>query len=242
MTQFMLKKWPLFIACLSFIITGCGTTGSGFSNDDTKSSSTKGQAVFSDISELNYNSSSSEAYRIGPNDLLEINVFRVDELSRSVRVDDRGNISLPLVGSMHVTGMTQQGFEKKLASILSKKYLQNPQVSVFIKEFTSKQVTVGGAVKRPGVFPIKGKTSVMQSIAMAEGLTDLAAEDKIVLFRENKGKLKAYNLNLAAIRNGKMPDPYVKGNDRIVVHQSGSKVWLKSVTSTIRGFVSPLSF
>src|SRR5690606_32406111 len=111
-------------------------------------------------------------YRIGAQDLLEVSVFGVKDLKQEVRVNSNGQISLPLIGGVMAGGKTIPELEQHIATKLQDGYLQNPQVSVFVKEFTSQQVTVSGTVKKPGIYPLTGKTSLLQALAMAEGLTD----------------------------------------------------------------------
>src|SRR5262249_61773057 len=96
------------------------------------------------------------AYKIGPNDVIEITVFKVPELSKQVQVTDNGTVNLPLAGEIVVAGKTAQQIERELARTLGAKYLQNPQVSVYVKEYNSQRVTVEGAVKKPGVYPLRG--------------------------------------------------------------------------------------
>jgi len=112
----------------------------------------------------------SAAYKIGPQDVLDISVFKAPELARSVQVAESGTINLPLVGEIHAVGKTAQEVERDLAKRLGAKYMQSPQVTVYVKEFNSQRVTVEGAVKKPGIYPLRGKTTLMQTIAMAEGL------------------------------------------------------------------------
>ena len=128
----------------------------------------------------------SADYKIGPQDVLDISVFKVPELSRSVQVADSGTINLPLVGEVEATGRTARDIEHDLATKLGAKYLQSPQVTVYIKEYNSQRVTVDGAVKKPGVYPIRGKTTLMQSVALAEGLNDVSDSSDIVIFRRNR--------------------------------------------------------
>lgn len=175
----------------------------------------------------------AEDYRIGAADLLDVKVFQADELSRAVRVDAHGNITLPLVGKIPVAGLTQSEAEQKLASIMQQNLLQNPQVTVFIKEYTSQRVTLEGEFKKPGVYPIAGQTTVLQAIAMAAGPSDLAATDKAVLFRRQGAQSKAYLVDLNAIRNGQIPDPYVRNDDRIVMHRSNSRFWVREAASIL---------
>jgi len=165
----------------------------------------------------------SSAYKIGPQDVLDISVFKVPELSRSVQVADVGTINLPLVGEVKAAGRTARELEQDLAKKLGAKYLQSPQVTVYVKEFNSRRVTIDGAVKKPGVYPIRGRTTLVQFIAMAEGLTDLAASDSIAVFRTVNGKRSAARFDLDEIRSGKAEDPVIQEGDVIVVSESATK-------------------
>lgn len=166
-------------------------------------------------------------YRVGPQDLLEISVFGVTDLSRIVRVAADGEISLPLVGSVTAGGMTLPELEKLIAARLARRYLQNPQVSVFVKEFTSQRVTLEGAVNKPGIYPITGKTSLLQAIALAQGLDPLADLGGVVVFRQIDGHRMAAAFNMRDVRSGRSVDPQIYGDDIIVVEQSGSKTVLR---------------
>lgn len=174
-------------------------------------------------------------YRIGPSDLIEISVFQVPELSKTVRVGARGNLSLPLIGQVQAGGLTSQELEALIAKKLQESYLQNPQVSVFIKEFISQRVTVEGNVNKTGVFPITGKTTLLQAIALAGGLDKLANDEDIKLFRERKdGSREILAYQLAPIRKGEVPDPVLSTNDVIVVGKSAGRSALKDITETLR--------
>lgn len=159
-------------------------------------------------------------YRIGPLDLLEIKVLGADEMSRSVRVDSRGNINLPLIGLVKAAELTGYQLEEKIAELLAKDYLQNPQVSVFIKEFTSQRVTVQGLVKRAGIYDFQGQATLLQAISMGGGLDEKANENAVKVVRTVNGReteTKAYNL--AAIRLNKAENPILKGGDTVVVEE-----------------------
>ena len=163
-------------------------------------------------------------YRIGAQDLLEISVFGVDELDKEVRVNSNGQISLPLVGGVMAGGKTIPELEAALAKKYSEGFLQNPQVTVFVKEFTSQRITVEGAVKKPGIFPITGKTTLLQAIALAEGVDDKIADlSGIVVMRQIGGRKQAAVFDLRQVRKGNIEDPQLYGDDVIVVEQSGSK-------------------
>lgn len=163
------------------------------------------------------------AYRIGPQDVLDISVFKVPELTKTVQVADSGTINLPLVGEIAATGRTAQEIERDLTKQLGAKYLQNPQVTVFVKEYNSQRVTIEGAVKKPGVYPIRGKSSLLQIIATAEGLTDVAQYD-VAVFREINGKRSAAKFDIEKIRSGETEDPLLQQGDTVVVGTSALAV------------------
>lgn len=158
-------------------------------------------------------------YKIGASDLLGIKVFRADELSGEVRVSQQGTITLPLLGSVRLAGLTQVQAEQRLAQLLGANLLQNPQVSVFIKEYTNQRVTIEGAVRSQGVFPLNGKVTVLQAIALAGGLSEDAKTDTVALFRKQGGRSSIYYMDLDLIRNGQASDPFVLNDDRIVIQK-----------------------
>ncbi|HEX2695693.1 MAG TPA: polysaccharide biosynthesis/export family protein [Acidobacteriota bacterium] len=129
-------------------------------------------------------------YKIGPKDLLEITVFELPELNQSVRVSEDGSISLPLLGQVVIEGMAKDAVEKKLASLLEEKYLKKARVTVFIREYQSQRVAVIGAVGKPGMYELIGRTTVLQLISKAGGLTDRASSEMFVL-REAKNGVRA---------------------------------------------------
>ena len=167
-------------------------------------------------------------YRIGAQDLLAISVFGVQELAKEVRVNSNGQISLPLIGGMMAGGLTIPELERELARKYADGYLQNPQVSVFVKEFTSQRVTLEGAVAKPGIYPITGRTTLLQAIALAGGIDDKTADlGGIVLMRQVDGKRMAAAYDLREVRRGTVEDPVIYGDDIVVVEQSASKTALR---------------
>lgn len=157
--------------------------------------------------------------RIAPQDLLEIDVFKVPDLSKEVRVDDGGNITLALIGTVHAQGMSASQLEKQIASRLEKDYMHNPQVNVLVKESTASKITVSGAVNKPGVYPLAGDTTLTQAIALAEGLSRLAVKDNVTVFRNGK----PYTVLLSEVEMGKVADPVVVAGDKVQVHTSATK-------------------
>jgi polysaccharide export outer membrane protein len=135
-------------------------------------------------------------YTIGAKDLLAINVFEVPELNITVRVTENGDITLPLLGTIKAGGLTRFQLEKKMAALLERSYLKNAQVTVFIKEYQSKKVSVIGAVKNPGNYDLIGKQSLLQLISMAGGLTEGAAGRIIVIRQYKNGKNASLKIDL----------------------------------------------
>jgi polysaccharide export outer membrane protein len=172
-------------------------------------------------------------YRIGPLDLITISVFGVPELNQDVRVNTGGKISLPLIGSLQAGGRTIQELEQDIATKLSANLLQSPQVTVFIKEFTSQRVTVEGAVKKSGIYPLTGHTTLLQVIATADGLDELANPHALVVFRVIKGQKMAAVFDLEAIRHGAAEDPQIYGDDIVVVDVSGSKSMMRRIFQAV---------
>lgn len=164
----------------------------------------------------------STAYRIGPLDVIEVSVFKVPELSKVAQVSEIGTLNLPLVGEIKAAGRSAREVEQELTAKLGAKYLRNPQVTVFVKEYNSQRVTIDGAVRRPGVYPIAGQMSLLQVIATAQGLSDVA-DATVVVFREVNGRQAAARFDVGEIRDGTRKDPEVKPGDVIVAGTSNLK-------------------
>ena len=165
---------------------------------------------------------SSKAYRIGPRDVLEVTVFKVQDLSKVVQVSEAGTINYPLVGEMEAGGKTAREIEQDLTKLLGAKYLQNPQISVFVKEYNSQRITVEGAVKKPGVYPIVGGMSLLQAVATAGGF-DSNAEEMVLLIRQNNGKSSAGRFDVSQMRKGKAEDVQLEAGDVIIAPTSDIK-------------------
>ena len=181
--------------------------------------------------------SGASDYRIGAQDLLNISVFGVEELNKDVRVNSNGQVSLPLVGTVMAGGRTIPELESDLAKKYAAGYLQNPQVTVFVKEFTSQRITLEGAVAKPGIYPLTGRTTLLQAIALGGGVDDKVADlGGIVLMRTVGGKRQAAVFDLRQVRRGVTEDPQVYGDDIIVVEQSGSKTALRRFIEAVPAF------
>lgn len=201
----------LFLAAAS--LAGCGARGpAGFSSAGTI-----------DPQQFMAASSGAEAsgYRIGPSDKLALTVFQVAELSfEEIFVDASGKLQLPLLGSVQAAGLTPAELSADLERRLGERYLRNPRVSVSVSEAASQKITVDGAVMKPGVYTMRGRTTLLQAVAMAEGGTRIADLKKVAVFRSNDGRPMVAVFDLAAIRRGDAADPIVLGDDVVVVDTS----------------------
>ena len=173
-------------------------------------------------------------YRVGAQDLLEISVFGVKDLEKEVRVNSNGQISLPLIGGVMAGGKTIPELEAELARKYADGFLQKPQVSVFVKEYTSQRITLEGAINKPGIYQITGKTTLLQAIAIGGGLNDQLADlGGVVVMRYVGGKRMAAVYDLRQVRRGTVDNPELFGDDIIVVEQSGSKTAFRRIIESI---------
>ncbi len=168
-------------------------------------------------------------YRIGPSDLLAVTVFQIKDLDREVRVNNAGDVSLPLIGALPAAGKTVGELQADIAARFSERFLQDPQVTVFVKEYASQHVTVGGAVDKPGIFPITSRMTLLQSIALAGGLDDVASQRNVLVFRNSGGERRYARFDVAAIQAGEQPDPQLAAEDVVVVDTSGGKMTLQAL-------------
>jgi len=169
------------------------------------------------------------AYRVGPGDLLELKVFQVDELSQTVRVSEDGSITLPLLGRIVVEGLTQEGVVQKLTGLLQAKYVKNPQVTIFIKEYKNQQVAVIGAVEKAGSYELVGRKNLLQIISMAGGFSENAADEIFILREAADGATSTVAIDLK--------DLLVNGNQKLNVPIEPNDVINVPVDREIRVFV-----
>jgi len=159
-------------------------------------------------------------YTIGPEDVLEISVWRNADLSKIVEVRPDGRISLPLIGDVTAVGKTASQLADTISMKL-KEYKENPQVSIVVKEVHSYVIYVLGEVAHTGKFPLKSKTTLLQAITIAGGFTPVAARNKIVVFRfaengEKDIKIKA-SYDDIVLRDAAAQNILLKPGDTIVV-------------------------
>jgi polysaccharide export outer membrane protein len=181
---------------------------------------------------------SASGYAVGPLDVLEISVFKVPELSKSIQVAPTGTINMPLVGEIPAAGRTAQQIEQDLTKRLEAKYLNNPQVTVFVREHNSQTVTVEGAVIKPGVFPIMGKLSLVQVVALAGGLNNDLYDKNVRVFSTSRGERVSKVYDIDDVRAGKAADPALRAGDIVVVDNNSGKAALNTAVKIIPGLAS----
>jgi polysaccharide export outer membrane protein len=144
----------------------------------------------------------SPEYIVGKSDVLHVNVWKEPELSQTVTVRTDGNISLPLISEVKVSGMTPLQIQTMIADKL-KAYMTNPQVTVTVTEIRSKRAFITGEVARPGGYSLNAETTVLQLIAEAGGFTQFAKRDDIVVLRFENGKREKLVFKYKAVVQGK---------------------------------------
>jgi polysaccharide export outer membrane protein len=174
-----------------------------------------------------------EDYRVAPLDVLHISVFQVPDLSGDFPVDLTGTITLPLLGNVKAVDMTTSQLNQKLAQMLGAKYLQHPDVNVVVKSSSTRVVTVDGAVRGAGQFPVTGPLTLVQVIALAHGTDDSANPHRVAIFRTIKGQRNAAAFDLQSIRRGEAEDPRIYAGDIVVVDGSRVKSLWQTVLQTL---------
>lgn len=173
-------------------------------------------------------------YLIGVGDKLNVRVFQVEDLSvEELVVDTSGNVQLPLIGAVRGAGRTAGEMSVDIAGRLAARYLRDPQVTVTVKEAANQKITVDGAVTKPGVYEMRGSTSLLQAVAMAEGPTRVADLTAVAVFRNIDGRRSVALFDLSAIRQGRASDPQVLGDDVIVVDTSRLNSALREVVGAL---------
>ncbi len=135
-------------------------------------------------------------YRIGRQDLLEIRVFDLDQLNQTVRVADDGSITLPLLGRLAVAGISKSELEALIARLLEARYVRDPQVTIFVKEYESKKIAVSGAVKKPGTYEMLGEKTLLEMISIAGGLDRDLGKEIVVFRRDHDGTTRRLSVDL----------------------------------------------
>lgn len=218
-----IAKSVIGVVLAGLFLTGCaGTSTFGGASDLTMVPGDRlPEPTIADLE------ASTRPYRVGPFDKLTIDVFGSEELSeKEVQVDASGRITFPLIGTLEVSGKTPGEIGEAMQDRFRGRFIRDPQITVNLKEIVSQTVTIGGEVKKPGVYPIVGQMTLMTAIASAEGWTDVASKGEVVIFRRSGGRDFAAIYNVKAIEQGRYRDPEVYASDVVMVGDSQSrKIW-----------------
>jgi len=154
---------------------------------------------------------------LGVGDTFEVRVYGEADLSGTYRVEADGSITMPLAGQISVDGLDPKAAAQRIAERLSQGILRNPQVTIFVKEQTSKKIYIVGQVAKPGTFSYVPSMSVVEAISAAGGFTPLAAKNDTTVTRTDQGQKTIFKIPVDDITTGKAKNVYVLPGDIISV-------------------------
>lgn len=154
---------------------------------------------------------------LGAGDLFMVRVYRQDELSGEYSVSSEGTISFPLIGTVAVEGKTPAQVERLIRDSLANGYLKDPQVSVLVKEYRSKKVSVFGQVRKPGTLPFVDGMTVVEAISQAGGFTEMARKNAVTVTRKGGPNSKKFTVPVESIGEGKAANFFMRPGDTIFV-------------------------
>ncbi len=157
-------------------------------------------------------------YKIGPEDVIEVGVWKEPDLSRTVIVRPDGKISLPLIGDVQAKGLTPIQLKDEIQRKF-KSFLSNPVVFVILTEINSPKIYILGKVKSPGMYPLKSDLTLLQAIALAGGFAEWAKKDKVIILRREKEKdiRLIVNIDKFVKNKGGEKDVELKNGDRVII-------------------------
>lgn len=180
-------------------------------------------------------------YLIGPGDELLIDVLGIDTLSeRKITTDGSGRLSLPIAGVIEANGLTVAEVEAKITQQMKASFVRNPIVSVNISEARSRLVTVDGQVRRPGQFPVVGRMTLLQSVALAQGTAEFANLQDVVVFRTIGDQRYVALYDMGAIRRGAYADPQVFPDDIVLVGESSGRRLFQTIIQAAPLIAGPI--
>ena len=196
-----MKKWLVRMALIVLIATGCA-----YSQDAQKTPPASGTTA---KPAPEAKSASGEEYRIGPQDLVRIDVWKEPDISRTIPVRPDGKISLPLMNDVQAAGLTAMELAGSIREGLSK-YITSPQVTVTVTEINSRRVYVTGEVMRPGAQPLLPNMTALQALTSAGGFTQFAKTKSIYILRNEDSKQVKHPFNYKAVLDGKHPEDNIQ--------------------------------
>lgn len=227
----------------SLAVAACSSSGSGTSSTATSSTVLAlqssagggGTGALRMVPELPPPSNTREGLDqpLAASDVLQIDVFQADTLDRTVQIDSTGRVSLPLVGTVTAAGKTVRELETELERAYGARYLQSPDITVFLKESFGQRVTIDGEVAKAGIYPVSSSSTLIEAVALAGGFRAVADPSKVYVYRDVGSQRLVANYDVGQIRNGKKPNPKIYGGDVIVVFTSSSKVAMQNLKEAL---------
>jgi polysaccharide biosynthesis/export protein len=184
---------------------------------------------------------SSDGFRLGADDIVAVTVVGQPDISvLRVRLDKSGRLGLPVAGVIAASGMTIAQLTEEIERRLRAAYFRDPQVAVQLLEAESAKITVDGQVLRPGLYPVIPEMTLMQAVASAQGTTETARLNEVVIFRTVEGKRYAALYDLRAIRRGNYPDPSVFADDIVLIGDSAARRLFRDFIQIIPLLTTPI--
>lgn len=231
MAGFRRTALPLLAVLASAALSGCTTSGSLY----------HGAAAY-DLIGVPKEGQDAKDYRIGRLDVLRVSVLYEPDLSNpSVRVDQNGQIDLPLAGPLQAAGKTTSELAAEIAVRLGTRYLRTPEVTVSVESSSTQKVIVEGDVNTPGVYDITGSASLLEALARAQSPSRVASLHDVVVFREVQGRRVGAVFDVTRIRAGLDPDPRIMGGDIVVVGVSYAKAAYRDVLQALPAITAYLA-
>jgi len=216
-----------YILMLAVLLSGCAMpaarqqSGAGAAETSAAEEANMTSVIKESLAEIQ--KSETEDYRVQHGDVIDISVYREQDLARSFRVSGNGTISFPMIGTVNILDKTLPEIEELLAKKLSK-YLVNPQITAHIETYSTRQVFVLGEVKNPGAItlPSERVMTVLEAITLAGGFTDIASPDKTRILRLVGGKDLVVPVEISKItkEGNKSADIVLEPKDVVYVPQS----------------------
>jgi polysaccharide biosynthesis/export protein len=161
--------------------------------------------------------SSAVDYRLGPEDVIDVFVWKEPDLSATVIIRPDGKISLPLANELEASGKTAAQLQQEIVERLQR-YIAEPVVNVMVKQINSLKISVLGEVRKPDVYKIKNQITVLDAIAMAGGFTDLARPSRVIVLRNTKSGQQRIKIDVNhLVADGNTPPLYLQPLDTVYV-------------------------
>ena len=198
----------LILLTLGGCLAAASTQGQGNGQAQPKNEASQ-QTVIPTAAAAGQNSQDGPEYKIGPQDILKIDVWKEDQLTRTVPVRPDGKITLPLLNDVQAAGLTPLELGGVIRDGL-KKYINEPQVTVTVAEINSRRIYVTGEVNRPGAYPLLPHMTALQALSSSGGFTQFARVKNIYVLRTENAKQTRHPFNYKDAISGKKPEQNIE--------------------------------